>query len=108
LGRRNSTISASHAAAILLSRTLASTPQPGSVVKNGTTISMDRSPGRSRFRPGDLQASGNVLLYRCSEGGGYDYANLYFDNATMKRVKIFLTKAAKTQDDFLDQALVVY
>jgi len=65
---------------------------------------MDRSPGRSRFRPGDLQASGNVLLYRCSEGGGYDYANLYFDNATMKRVKIFPTKAAKTQDDFLNQA----
>jgi len=51
-----------------------------------------------------LKAGGNVLLYRCGESGGHDYANLHFDEATMKKVKIFPTKAAKTQADFFNEA----
>jgi len=51
-----------------------------------------------------LEAGGNVLLYRCGESGGHDYANLHLDDATMKKVKIFPTKAAKTQAAFFAQA----
>jgi hypothetical protein len=52
----------------------------------------------------DLVAGGNVLLYRCGESGGHDYANMHMDDATMKKVKIFPTKKAKTQDDFFAEA----
>jgi hypothetical protein len=52
----------------------------------------------------DLVAGGNVLLYRCGESGGHDYANMHLDDATMKKVKIFPTKKAKSQDDFFAEA----
>ena len=52
----------------------------------------------------DLVAGGNVLLYRCGESGGHDYANMHLDDATMKKVKIFPTKKAKTQGDFFAEA----
>ena len=52
----------------------------------------------------DLVAGGNVLLYRCGESGGHDYANMHMDDATMKKVKIFPTKKAKTQADFFNEA----
>ena len=52
----------------------------------------------------DLVAGGNVLLYRCGESGGHDYANMHMDDATMKKVKIFPTKKAKTQADFFAEA----
>ena len=52
----------------------------------------------------DLVAGGNVLLYRCGESGGHDYANMHMDDATMKKVKIFPTKKAKSQDDFFAEA----
>ena len=51
-----------------------------------------------------LEQGGNVLLYRCGESGGHDYANLHLDDATMKKVKIYPTKAAKTQAAFFAEA----
>ena len=48
----------------------------------------------------DLKAGGNVLLYRCGESGGHDYANLHLDDSTMGKVKIYPDKAKKASAFF--------
>ena len=50
-----------------------------------------------------LEKGGNVLLYRCGESGGHDYANLHFDDATMGKVEIY-PKAGQSKAAFLEQA----
>jgi hypothetical protein len=47
-----------------------------------------------------LKAGGNVLLYRCGESGGHDYANLHLDDKTMGKVKIYPDKAKKANAFF--------
>ena len=47
-----------------------------------------------------LKAGGNVLLYRCGESGGHDYANLHLDDKTMGKVKIYPDKANKANAFF--------
>ena len=47
-----------------------------------------------------LQKGANVLSFRCGEGGGHDYANLHFDDATMGKVKIY-PKAGQSKAAFL-------
>ena len=46
-----------------------------------------------------LKKGANVLVYRCGEGGGHDYANLHLDDTTMKVAKIY-PKAAKDKAGF--------
>ncbi len=41
----------------------------------------------------ELKKGANVLLYRCSEGGGSAYLNLHFDDATHDAVRIYPDKA---------------
>jgi len=48
----------------------------------------------------ELKAGGNVLLYRCGESGGHDYANLHLDDNTMGKVKIYPDKAKKASAFF--------
>ena len=48
----------------------------------------------------ELKAGGNVLLYRCGESGGHDYANLHLDDKTMGKVKIYPDKAKKANAFF--------
>ena len=50
----------------------------------------------------EFKAGNNVLLYRCGESGGHEYANLHFDDETMQQVKIIPDKA-KTKDAFFDE-----
>jgi len=47
-----------------------------------------------------LEKGGNVLLYRCGESGGHDYANLHLDDATMGKVEIY-PKAGQSKAAFL-------
>ena len=47
-----------------------------------------------------LKAGGNVLLYRCGESGGHDYANLHLDEKTMKKVDIYPDKAQNAKSFF--------
>jgi hypothetical protein len=49
-----------------------------------------------------LNKGANVLLYRCSESTGADYANLHFDDTTMKNVNIF-PKVAKDKASFFSE-----
>ena len=55
----------------------------------------------------DLKAGGNVLLYRCGESGGHDYANLHFDDKTMDKVKIYPDKA-KSKEAFFDEITLAF
>jgi len=49
-----------------------------------------------------LEKGANVLSYRCGEGGGHDYANLHFDDATMGKVQIY-PKKGQSKGVFLEQ-----
>ena len=49
-----------------------------------------------------LQKGANVLLYRCSEGGGSAYFNLHFDDETHNTAKIYPDKATD-QTTFFDE-----
>ena len=48
----------------------------------------------------ELKAGGNVLLYRCGESGGHDYANLHLDDSTMGKVDIYPDKAKNAKSFF--------
>ena len=50
----------------------------------------------------NLQKGGNVLLYRCGEGGGSAYFNLHFDDATHDAVTIY-PKDSTDQQSFFDE-----
>ena len=50
----------------------------------------------------DLKAGNNVLVYRCGESGGHEYANLHFDRDTMQKVRI-IPDQAKTKAAFFDE-----
>jgi len=50
----------------------------------------------------ELKVGNNVLLYRCGESGGHEYANLYFDRTTMQQVRI-IPNQAKTKAAFFDE-----
>ena len=48
----------------------------------------------------NLQKGGNVLLYRCGEGGGSAYFNLHFDDATHDAVTIYPNDSTDQQSFF--------
>ena len=49
-----------------------------------------------------LKKGSNVLLYRCGEGGGAAYFNLYFDDETHNTVKIYPNKATDKETFFAE------